>query len=822
MESLLNDLRYSIRLLARNPLFTCVAVMTLALGIGANTTIFSLVYALLLRPLPGVEEPNRLVSLFTSDFSSTPYGANSYPDYIDYRDQNETFEGLSAYRESDLVLGTHELPQRIRGAAVTGNYFSVLRARIALGRPLTPDDDIQTANPVVVLSYKSWKRRFDADPNLIGRLVELNNNSFTVVGVANEKFNGSNLSVEVDLWFPMQTLERLQPGSSESFARRSSRGLRIIGRLRPHVSVEQAKANIDSISYQLAEAYPRSNRGTLQRPDEPRPVTLAPSNEMATFNPTTRTTVVRLSQLLMAVVGFVLLIACANVANLLLTRAESRRKEIAIRLALGAPRARLIRQLLTESLLLSLAGGAAGLFINAWLMDLIVLFDLPRAIDTSIDRTVVGFAVTISFATGILFGLMPTLQASKFDLVPALKDSMRQTMLSRKGFGTRDLLVISQVALSLLLLIGSALFLKSLQKAYRSDLGFETREALLASVDLGLQGYTVSAQKAFESQIRERVASLPGVLSVGTTSFMPITNSGMRGAVSVEGHQLREGEDPEIDMNVVSDGYFGTMRIPLLAGRGFSERDSESAPRVAIINETMAKRYWPDQDAVGKRISLSGSQGPFVEIAGVVKTGAYRTIGEPELPYIYLPMAQNPVGRFTIIARTMTSASSLAGPLREQVRDLDKSLAVFDVKTLNEHIDEALSQERMIATLLGVFGLLALALAAVGIYGVMSYSVTQRTREIGVRIALGAQSHEIMKLVVGRGLVLTLIGVVLGLLAASALTRVVEGLLFGVRPNDPTSYIVISMLLTGVALVASFVPARRASKVDPVTALRYE
>lgn len=822
MESLLNDLRYCIRLFARSPFFAGVAVLTLALGIGANTTIFSLVYALLLRPLPGVEEPERVVSLFTSDFSSSPFGANSYSDYIDYRDRNETFEGLAAYRESELILATHDMPERVRGAAVTGNYFSVLRPRTAFGRPLLPDDDITAASPAVVISYKTWQRRFDADPGLIGRTVELNNNLFTVVGVIDERFRGPNLAAEVELWFPMQMLERIQPGSSGLFTRRLSRWLRIIGRLNPRVTVEEAKANIEAISYQLAEAYPASNRGTLQQPDKPRPVTLASSSEMAAFNPTTRTTVIKLSRLLMAVVGFVLLIACANVANLLLARAESRRKEIAVRVALGAPRARLIRQMLTESLVLSVTGGAAGLLISVWLMDLVALFDLPPAIDTSLDKTVVGFAVAISFSTGILFGLVPALQASKVDLIPALKDSTRQSKISGRRLSTRDLLVVSQVALSLVLLIGSALFLKSLQNAYRADLGFETRDALLASVDLSLQRYGTSAQKEFETQIRTRLAALPGVLSVATTAFMPLTTSGMRGLVTVDGHPVREGEDSEIDMNSVSLGYFETMGISLLAGRDFADRDNQGAPLVAVINDAMARRYWPDQDPIGKRISLSGPQGPFVDIVGVVKNGTYHALGEPEIAYIYLPEAQNPVGRFTIIARTSGNAGALADPLRRQVRELDKSLALFDVRTLSEHIDEALSQERMIATLLGAFGLLALLLAAVGIYGVMSYSVTQRTRELGVRIALGAEPSDILKLVVGRGLMLTLIGSALGLLAAASLTRVVEGLLFGVKPTDPVIFVAITVLLTGVALVASFVPARRASKVDPMTAVRYE
>ena len=823
METLLQDIRYTVRMFRKSPLFTTVAVLALALGIGANTTIFSLVYALLLRPLPGVEEPQRLLSVFTSDYSSTPYGTSSYPDYIDYRDRNEIFEGLAAYREDSLVLNAGDQPHRIRGAAVTGNYFSVLRGKAILGRALLPEDDTaKSASPVTVLSYQTWRRRFGSDPALIGKTVELNNHNFTVVGIAAERFKGANLTAEVELWLPMTMLGQLQPASAGSFDRRNARWLRVIGRLKPGATQDQAQSNIDSIAAQLAEAYPRSNRGTLQQPDKPRPMTLVPTSEVATLGPGARATARRMSQLLMAVVGFVLLIACANVANLLLARAESRRKEIAVRLALGAPRARLIRQLLTESSLLALMGGGAGLLMSAWMSDLILLFNLPPALDPSLDRWVLGFTLLVSLLTGLLFGLAPAIQASRLDLVPALKDSVEIANRPVLRFSLRDALVVAQVALSLLLLIGSGLFLRSLQNAYSTDLGFETRNALLASVDLSLQGYSQAQEKVFEETLQERLESLPGVQSVTATRFMPVSNSGMRGGVTIEGHQAQPGEDSEININIVALNYLRTMGIPLMRGRDFAAQDNESAPRVAIINDAMAHSYWPDQDPIAKRISFSGPKGPFVEIAGVVKTGTYRTIGEASIPYIYLPLAQNRAGQFTIIARTAGNPIALAAALRVEVQALDKSLPVFDIKTMNEHIGEALSQERMIATLLGIFGSLALLLAGVGIYGVMSYSVTQRRREIGVRMALGAESRDILKLIVGRGLMLTLSGVGIGLAAALALTRVAAGMLFGVSATDPLTFVAISVLLTGVALAASFVPARRASRVDPMVALRCE
>ena len=825
MDSLIRDVRYALVTFSRNPGFAAVAVVVLALGIGVNTTIFGLVYALLWRPLPGVERPERLVAIYTSDFSSSRYGTSSYPDFLDYRDDNEVFDGLAAYREESVAMSAGGQAERVRAAAVTGNYFSVLGGKTALGRALLAADDATPgAGAVAVLSYSTWRQRFGGDPGVIGRDIRLNNQSLTVVGVAAERFHGTNLRAEVELWLPFSMMDKLQPDAAipTLLKRRSARWLHMVGRLKQGVTLAQAQANIDAIAARLADAYPRSNRGTLQQPDQPRPMTLVPASQVATVKPGTRANVQRTGQLLLGIVGLVLLIACANVANLLLARATSRRKEIAVRLAVGASRARLIRQLFTESMLLALAGGGGGLLMSVWASDLISFFDLPPVLDPRPDRWVFGFTVLISALTGMLFGLVPALQASKPDLVAALKDVTPTGSRPGRRLSLRDALVVAQVAMALLLLIGAGLFLRSLRSAYRSDLGFGTRQALLASIDLSLQGYSEAQVKAFNQQLQERLMALPGAQAASLARFLPVSNSGMRGNVAIEDYQAQPGEDTELNMNVVGLNYFQTMGIALAGGRDFTGQDSATAPRVAIINEAMAQRYWPGQEPIGKRISFNGPNGPFTEIVGVVATGKYHAIREESVPYIYLPLAQSPSPQLTIIARAPGEPLALAAAVRAEVQALDPNLPVFDIKTLAQHIGEAVSQERMLALLLVAFGGLALLLSAVGLYGVMSYWVAQRTREIGVRVALGAAPGNILKLIAAHGLALISTGLAIGLAAALALTRVTASLLFETSATDPMTFMAISLLLAGVALAACLVPARRATRVDPMVALRYE
>ena len=820
-----NDLRYALRQLLKNPGFSAVAVLTLALGIGANTAIFSLVDAVLLRPLSGVEDPERLVAVYTSDYSSTRYGSSSYPDYVDYRDRNEVFSGLAAYVDTSINLSLGNGTERTQATIVSGNYFPVLGVKTRLGRPLLPEDDKHLgAHPVGVVSYEAWQRRFGADPSLVGKMVLLNNHTFTLVGVIAEGFRGTNLRSVPEVWVPMSMLTQLDPSRTpQILERRGTRWLSLVGCLKPRVKIEQAQAGIDMIGAQLAQAFPETNRGTLQVPDKPRPVSLIPAS-VAMIAPRMRDLTQRVSQLSMVVVGFVLLIACANVANLLLARAHRRKKEIAMRFALGAKRSRIIRQMLTESLLLFLVGGGVGLLFALWLSDLLLstnLFASFVGLTLGPDIRVLSFTLLISVLAGLVFGLVPALQGSRWDLLPALKVVQPKGGYLSPKYGVHNLLVVFQVALSLVLLVGAGLFLRSLQNAYATDLGFSAHKALLVSLELPRPGYDEARTREFCQQVRERVAALPGVGAVSLADSIPVDPQGSRTGVGIEGYTPRTGEDMELNFNVVDHNFLEAMGVSLLRGRNFTEQDGMSSPRVTMVNEVMAGKYWPGQDPVGRRVKLGRNQESSLEIVGVVKTGKYRNLREDPMPYMYLPFGQNR-SRMTLLVRTVGNPETLLPAVRSEVQHLDKSLPLFDIKTLDYHLGRALAQERTNAQLVGLFSVLALILAAVGVYGVMSHAVTQRTHEIGVRMALGAHSHDVMRLVVGYGMRLSILGLVIGLVGALSLTRFISSLLFQVKASDPTTFIAVALLLGAVALLACWLPARRAAKVDPVVALKYE
>lgn len=840
MTTLWQDLRYAARTLWKTPGFTAVAVLSLALGIGANTAIFSFVNAVLLRALP-VAEPERLVFVFNGT-RAEPYNVAPYPDYVDYRDRNSVFSDLAAYSGITVSLNHNEGAEQISGLIVSGNYFDVLGVGARAGRTFLPEED-QTpgAQPVVVIGHGLWQRLFGGDSNAVGKQMLLNGQPFTVVGVAPAGFDGAQAGQPNDIYVPMMMQAVVRPPRSgysgemnpDLLGRRSAGWLEMVGRLKPGVSFEGAQAEMRVLAKQLEEAYPDTNREET--------ATLFPVTK---GDPDQRGTLLSVAGLMSAVVGLVLLIACANVANLLLARASARRKEISIRLALGAGRWRLIRQLLTESVLLSFVGGAVGLLLAVWLVDVLQTYSppgnfFPVAFDFSLDARVLAFTLLLSLLTGVIFGIAPALQASNPDLVHALKDGT--VMLAgggswgARGFNLRNLLVVAQVALSLVLLISAGLFLRSLSQAQRIDPGFSPQNVLVMPLNINLLRYTKAQGQEFYRGVIERVEAIPGVESATLSRTPPLSGASRQSTVLIEG---REGPDraggsessggnPDTGGHTtlaspVALKYFETMNIPLLRGRDFTAQDREGTPGVIVINETFVRRYFPDEDPLGKRLSLSGARGPWLEVVGVARDGKYITLGETSAPMIYQSILQRHETGMTLLIRTRGDSASLAAAVRREVQAVEKNLPVTNIRPMTELLNNSLFPARMGAVLLGAFGLLALLLAAVGLYGVMSYSVARRTREIGIRMALGARGGNVLRLVLGEGMALIAVGVLLGLAGAFAATRLLASFLYGVSTTDPLTFAGIAVFLTLIALAASFIPARRASRVDPLVALRYE
>jgi predicted permease len=812
--SLLQDIRYGLRMIVKAPAFTVLAMFALALGVCANTTIFSLINGLLLRPLTGIRDPEKVVAVYTSDYSSGLYGSTSFPDYLDFRNQADAFENLAAYDQTVLNATGETEAERLRGVVVTGNYFEVLGVRAQLGRTLQASDEQTSNEQPVVISDGLWQRRFSASPAVAGQILRLNGKPYAIVGVTDPSFRGLRLGQPPEFWLPMTT------ASEYATSGRGDRGLELTGRLKPGVTPEQAQTQLTTIAARLAQAYPETNLGTLERPNEPRPITVVRESRVP---PGAQVGIWRVSLLLFAVVGLVLLIACANVANLLLARASVRRREIAVRLALGASRSRLMRQLLTESLLLALLGGALGLILTQWTARMLPGFfpaDDANGLDLGLDWRVLVFTLGVTVLTGLVFGLAPALQATRPNLIPALKDEAGGYGQRLRRIGLRDALVISQLALSLVLLIGAALFVRSLRHAVSFDPGFAAQNLLIGSMETRGASLNKQQGQAFYQQTLERIGSLPGVQSVTLTRVVPISGGGQRRGVQLEGYQPQANEDTELNTNVIGLNFFNTMRIPIVAGRDFNAQDREGGPSVVIVNEELARRYFGG-NAVGKRLKM-GSDAPFREIVGVARTAKYRNLREQSLPFIYIPLGQEHQSGMTLMVRTAGDPTALVGAVRNEMRVLNKDVPLFSVQTMTQRIGGQLAADRMIAVLLSIFGGGALLLAAIGIYGVMGYSVARRTREIGIRIALGAERRDILKLIVGQGMVLVLIGAGIGLALALALTRVVKSLLFGIGATDPLTFTVVVLVLVGVALLACYLPARRATKVDPLVALRYE
>ncbi len=812
METFWQDLRYSLRTLFKRPGFTFVVVTTLALGIGANATIFTWIKAVLLASLPGIDQPEQLVEIWGATRNNSGL-SSSYVDYLDYRDRNETFSGLIAHQVLPLNLGRSGKPERVRGAIVSGNYFDVLGVKALIGRTFLPEEDrTPNTHPVVVIGYGLWERRFGADPNVLGRTITLNEHDFTVIGVAPKDFGSPYAGLALDVWTPVMMKDYVARPHF-SLTDRGSRWLMVMGRLKLGATVPQAQANIAAIASHLEHEYPQTNE---QLGIAVYSVMQSPFSLKQNMRPALA--------ILMAAVAVVLLIACANVANLLLVRAASRRKEIALRLALGGSRARLVRQMLTESFVLASLGAALGLAIAYWTARSLVAFLPPytnrASFDTRPDAVVFAFTLGLTVVTTLLFGLAPTLHASKQDLVTAMKDNTATVGRGPRRVSLRHALVITQVALSMVALISAGLFVRSLREAYKADPGFDPHGVLLASFDPFLNGYDEIRGREFYRRLVERVRTVPGIESATLARRLPLTDGGIAFAnAAIDGYAPAKDEDMRLNYETVGPQYFQTMRIPFVHGRDFDERDQEGAPGVVIINETMARRYWPGGDALGRRLKLTKD---WLEIVGVAKDVKNRSLNEAPQPFLYLPLFQDYRSNMILVARTAVEPEKMFQPVRAEVAALDPEIPMFDAKTLEEHVGISLFLQRMAATLLSIFGLLALSLAAIGLYGVMAYSVSQRTRELGIRVSVGAERRDIFKLILGQGLAMSVVGLFVGLIAALAVTRLTANLLYGVTATDPVTFIVIALLLLCVTLLACYFPARRATRVDPMIALRAE
>jgi len=820
MAALLQDIRYCVRSLVKTPGFTAVAVIVLALGIGANTAIFTVVNAVLLRPLP-YPGSDQLVMLWETN-PRFQIGVDTLPvthgNFMDWREQNSVFEYVSALGVGRWNLTGSGEPERISGASVSPNFFRLMGTETKLGRAFRDDEEKPGAGKVVVISHALWQRRFAGEPGVIGKTMTLDGESYTVIGVAPVGFQFPRakempyfvgVATQTDLWRPM-TL-----GDDFVNKKRANHQLCVMAKLNPSVTREQAQTEMTAIAERLEQSYPDSNQGIG--------VKVVPLNEQVVGN-------VRVALLvLMGAVALVLLIACANVANLLLARSSARQKEIAIRTALGASRGRIVRQLLTEALLLSMTAAAAGTLLSLWGIKAMLSLsreNLPRAYEISVDVRVLGFTVAIALLTSVLFGLTPALQASKINLSESLKEGSRGLSGGQRSNHVRSALVIAEVALSLVLLIGAGLMIKSLTGLLKVDPGFKPDNTLTMHIALlGSKYPSANQQIAFFQDVTHRVETLPGVESVGLISSAPLSGGVYAGGFSIEGRvATSEADDLVADRRMISPEYFNALGIPLLKGRGFSDRDDQASPGVVIVSESWARRFLANEDPIDKRIKLGGrdSTRPWLSIVGIAGDVRDTALESDARPCVYIPYPQFPSSGMTLVVRATFDPNLLISGIRDEVWAVDKDQPVTEVKTMDQYVADSVSPRRFNVLLLAIFASLALGLASVGIYGVMAYSVTQRIHEIGIRVALGAQSSHVMKLVVGRGMALVVVGVAIGLAGALALTRVMTSLLYGVSATDPMTFAVVPAVLVAVALLASYIPARRATKVDPMIALRCE
>jgi predicted permease len=814
MGSFWQDVRYSLRMIAKAPGYAAIAILTLALGIGANTTIFSWINSTLLNPIPGLASPNEVVALSLGRGTDNPFPF-TYPDFESMRDGQQSFVGITAANIAPMSLTGKGKPERVWGMVASANYFDLLGVRPSLGRGFLPEEDTKPGGaPVAVISYRLWQTHFGANPEVVGQTLEINQHPYTIVGVTPAVFQGSQTGLRSEIWIPIMMEEQLMP-QGDLIHDHHYFWLTALGRLKPGVRPEQAQEEMTLRLKREAKNYPEEHKGHDSVSVYPLWRNPFGANQfLSTLLP-----------MLMTIAGLVLLLACANVANLMLVRSVARRREIAIRLSLGANRWRLVRQLLVESLILALAGGLVAFAITFWtagtFMKFIPKTDFPISLGMRVDHTVLLATMVISVLTGVIFGILPALRASGEAPIAVLKEDTGSASGGMRKARLASALVVAQISLSLLLLICAGLFIRSFMSAQQINPGFNPHNVLIATYDLFTGGYSDASGVEFDRQLVARLEAQPGIQSVALSSRVPLGFGGGSTAVNPEGYVSQANESMETQVAIVTPNYFQTLQIPLVKGRDFTPQDTKSSQRVVIVSETFVNRYWPNQEALGKQLNSDLTHEWFTVI-GVARDSKVNGLNEKPTPFLYLPQYQ--VYRATMIVLARTNGDPLAAgkTVEKTIHELNADLVVFDITSLELREQIASFGQRVAGTFVGAFGLLALVLAAVGIYGVTSYTTRQRTHEIGIRMTLGASKRDVLRLVLGHGLRLTLIGVVLGLAASFALTRFLTSLLLGVTSTDALTFSSVALLLCAVALFACFIPARRAMRVDPMIALRYE
>jgi predicted permease len=824
MSSFWRDLRYAARTLANSPGFTIIAIVTLGLGMAVNTTVFSVINGMLLRPLP-VPHAEQITVLALQQAGTPGVQKFSYPDYLDIRSQTDSFSEVFGFRATLGALAVDGKGEHCLLSRVTGNYFSALGIKPALGRLILPTEG-QTpgADSVVVLGYSYWQKRFGGAPDVIGKQVAINEHPATIVGVTPKGFHGTYAIVDMDGFVPLSAplggQDDPEKSVRELWTDRVDRSISILGRLKPGVSLQQAQATLSVVAQRTVEQHPETYKGVTFR---------AYPEKLARPEPDPDNTLPAVAAAFTALAGLVLLVACFNIANVLLVRATVRQREMGIRAALGAGRGRLVRQYLTESLLLAFLGGGAGLVLGSWaagfLSSLPLGTDLPISFDFQPDARVYFFALAAVLLTGLIVGMLPALRVARSDINSVLREGGRGSSDGPRRNIVRSTLVVAQLAGSMLLLIVAGLFIRSLGKAQQMYLGFNPDHVLDLSIDVQQAGMNETRGREFYRQIDERISALPGVMSVAQAFSVPMGVISADDPVTIEGHPVESGKQPPTVMyNPVTPRYFETLRIPLQAGRGFTDADSEKASEVAIINQTMAKKFWPKEDPLGKRFSLKGSAGPFIEVVGVVQDGRYKNVIEDPLEFFYVPLSQRYMEFRTLHVRTSVPPETLVPQIEAQIHEIAPDVAISLVQTMSKALDgvNGFFFFRFGAQLSGTMGFLGLILAVIGVYSVVSYATAQRTHEIGIRMALGAAPGDILKMVLRQSLVVVLIGIGVGLATALAGTRAIASLLVGISASDPVTFGAVLILLSGVALLACWIPARRATRVSPLVALRYE